>query len=340
LSMALLSSACERSVIAESGGVAVRQVHIAFGELPSVTTSHGGFMWVLDRGDNKIGKIDPATNEVVEELDLTRTLGNRYSSAWDLDAAGGALWVTVPDRRRFFALDPDTGDVVSTVRTRGFSTDIYVAEGSLWFADAGRPGVDLVQADPSSGKAIKRFSLGTNNQILDLVSFDGSVWAAGSQARYVGGPGENPSFYMSAHLWRIVPGANGVKSKLPLGSTYTRGAVNPVIGDVEVGPEGLWMSRNHERRVVLTSPVTGQLRKVFVIEDFYLPWKFAYSQGHLWIGELNAPRVMLLDPTTNEREIVDVGADTSFIGSGFGSVWLPITGRSQNSGEVVRLTLQ
>jgi hypothetical protein len=52
-----------------------------------------------------------------------------------------------------------------------------------------------------------------------------------------------------------------------------------------------------------------------------------------------APTV-LLDPTTKEREIVDVGADTSFIESGFGSVWLPPAGKSRNSGEDVRLTLQ
>jgi hypothetical protein len=52
-----------------------------------------------------------------------------------------------------------------------------------------------------------------------------------------------------------------------------------------------------------------------------------------------APTV-LLDPTTKEREVVDVGADTSFIGSSFGSVWSPLAGKSRNSGEVVRLTLQ
>jgi streptogramin lyase len=67
LSIALLTSACEqRRVIAQSGDGAVRQEHIAFGELPSVTTAHDGFMWVLDRRGEKIGKIDPATNEVVE----------------------------------------------------------------------------------------------------------------------------------------------------------------------------------------------------------------------------------------------------------------------------------
>jgi hypothetical protein len=54
LSIALLTSACEqRRVVDESVVGIVRQERIAFGGLPSVTTVHGGFMWVLDRGVTK-----------------------------------------------------------------------------------------------------------------------------------------------------------------------------------------------------------------------------------------------------------------------------------------------
>jgi hypothetical protein len=107
-----------------------------------------------------------------------------------------------------------------------------------------------------------------------------------------------------------------------------------------VSPLGLWMSRIHERRVVLTSPLKGWLQRVFMIDEFKLPWEFAYLRGHLWIGELNASRVLWLNPTTKERRVVDVGGDTSFIGTGFGSVWLTTAGTSRDSGEVIRLTRQ
>ena len=331
-------SACESAVTAEGGRSPIRQERIPFGELPSVTTRQGGFIWVLDRWGNKLGKIDPTTNEVVAEWDLNETF---RGDAWDLDAAAGSLWVTVPSKRRFFELDPSSGEVLSTIRTKGHSSDIYVAGGSLWFSDDGRTGVDLVQASAASGKVIRKYRLGkTNSHVVDVVAFDGSIWVTRSCARYVGGTSPNATFFMTAHLWRIDARSDRVVSRLPLGSTYTRGPVNPVIGDVETGPQGLWTSRNHERRVVLTKPMSGQLAKVFSISDFELPWEFEYVNGHLWVGDLNRPRVKWLNPETREEQIVEVGADTSFIGRGFGSVWLPVGGGAPGTGEVVRLTYE
>jgi hypothetical protein len=40
--------------------------------------------------------------------------------------------------------------------------------------------------------------------------------------------------------------------------------------------------------------MSGQLAKVFSISDFELPWEFEYVNGHLWVFDLNRPRVKWL----------------------------------------------
>lgn len=316
----------------------ISQTRIPFGELPSVVVPHGGFMWVLDTRANLIGKIDPATNLVIDTWDLDRIVGSARNAPSDLVATSSALWIAVPTKSRLYELDPSTGNVLSTIRTRGFVTGIQVVRGSLWFVDGGIERFHLVRLDPASGKTLARLRIGPiNTDVGDLLAFEGSVWLVRGRARYVTGPQRRPTFFVSNQLWQIDPRTNDVVSRRALGSTYTRGAVNPVIGDTEVSGDGVWMSRIHERRLLLMTPQSGRVREEISVVDFELPWQFALVRGDLWVGELNQQRVMWIDPETKEREVAEVGATTSFIGSGFGSAWAPVHG-SPTGGEVVRLT--
>lgn len=315
----------------EDPGIA--QERIAFGELPSVAVALDGFMWVLDRRDTKIGKIDPATNEVVEVIDLSQLVeGSR--SAWDLEALQGSLWLTLPANNRIARVDPDTGNVTSVVRTKGFVSDLYVARGSLWFTKDSRRGIVLVRMDARSEKAVAAFRLGkANTGVAGVVSHGRHVWVIRDHARHVAGRGRNVTFYVSASLWRIDPRSNRMTKKAPLGATYTRGAVDPVIGDVEAADDGLWLSRNHERRLTLVNPGTARVLDVETT-DFMLPWEIEVLGAEVWAGDLNRTGVVRIDPEANRHTLTDAGSQTSYLASGFGSIWLPVPG------EVVRLTPQ
>ncbi|HYP24908.1 MAG TPA: hypothetical protein VEV43_15175, partial [Actinomycetota bacterium] len=135
---------------------------IAFGELPSIAVPLDGFMWVLDRRGAAIGKIDPDTNELVDVIDLPELVeGTR--SAWDLEAARGSLWLTIPSKKRIAEIDPDTHEVRSLLRTRGFVSNVDSARGSLWFVRGTERRTVLVRVDPASRKTVATFRLGGHN---------------------------------------------------------------------------------------------------------------------------------------------------------------------------------
>lgn len=321
------------SVATQGEEPGIAQERIAFGELPSVAVPLDGFMWVLDRRGATIGKIDPATNEVVDVVDLPQLVeGSR--SAWDLEAARGSLWLTLPAKKRIARINPDSGDVTSMLRTRGFVGDLHVARGALWFARSTRRGIVLVRVDPRSEKTVATFRLGkTNTGVAGVVSHGRHVWVVRDHARHVAGRGRNVTFYVTASLWRIDPRSNRTTKKTPLGATYTRGPVNPVIGDVEPSADGIWLSRNHERRLTLVNPGTARVLDVETT-DFRLPWEIEVLGTEVWAGDLNRARVVRIDPEANHQTPTDVGTATSQLASGFGSIWLPVPG------EIVRLTPQ
>ena len=326
--------------LTRAGGTpAISQVHIPFGELPSVAVRQGEFMWVLDRWGETLGKIDPRTNEVVREWDLTETFESNRIGPWDLDATKRALWVTEPTKRTLYELDPETGEVLSKVRTRGHVSDVHIARGSLWFMDEGDPGADLVRVSARSGGVVKRFRFGSGNtDVTGVVEFERSMWVVRGHARHVAGGGPNPTYFVSAQLWQVDPASNEVLDRTSLGSTYTRGAVNPVVGDVEATHDGLWMSRVHEKRLVLLNPVNARVLNEVSLGDFEYAWEFALAEGDLWVGDLNRRRTAWIDTETKQKAFVDVGAGTSFIGGAFGSAWAPVT--ADRDGDVVRLTSQ
>ncbi|HEX2056863.1 MAG TPA: hypothetical protein VHI71_00700 [Actinomycetota bacterium] len=312
------------------------QVRIEYGELPSVAAKAAGSMWVLDRRGSTIGQIDPGTNDVVAQMDLKPIFGERVL-AWDLDGGRGSLWATIPARRLIVRIDPEHREIRDTIRVRERISDLYVAHGSLWFVRATRRAIVLVRLNARTGKRIAAFRLGRGNTgVTDLVSFGPSVWVVRDRARHVRGRGRNPTFYVKASLWRIDPGSNRVKEKHPLGATYTRGAVNPVVGDVAVAPEGLWMTRVHERRILLMKPATARVLDVQPLPELDLPWYLEVLRGDVWVGDINEATIARVDPETNATDFVDTGIVTSDLGTGFGSLWAP--GTDADGGAVVRLT--
>lgn len=314
-------------------------VAIRFGEMPSIVVQHGDFMFAADRRGNAIARIDPSTNEVVLQRPLSELVDNRRWTVWDLDAAGDFLWATIPYAKKVFQLDTETLDLVRQVRVDGHVSEVYPVAGELWFATgSGGGGVDIGRIDADSGALLDPLRLGPRNtHIADVVEFDGSVWVITDHARYIDGGGPTPTFEVSAELWQIEPSEGRIVDKLSLGSTFARGAVNPVIGDVEASEDGLWMSRVHERRLVLVDPTDAELLMQFYVAIFENPWEFEVMDEDLWIGELNGPRIAHIDTDTRERRLVTLDSETSALADGFGSVWVPLSGRPPDGGRVVRL---
>ncbi len=337
VSCALLFVACGPSSVPPEQSLTITQERIAFGELPSHVEAAGGFIWVLDRWNPQIGKIDPATNEVVDVFDLSSTIGsNGFIS--DMTTARGSLWVTAPDKQLILKLDMNTGEVEYMLRTDGAVIHIAYEQGSLWYLSGGG-GVYLERFDVGNKRTVARVRLGPNNTFLhDMFARGEAIWILRNYGRFVAGQGRDSTWFGEDGLWRLDLETNRVTERRKLGSTLTRGPVNPVTGDLESSGDDVWMSRVHERRLLRMATATGRVRQTIQVSDFDLPWEFSLVGGDIWIGDLNEPTVMWIDPDTGDRETVDVGSDTSYIGGGFGSAWVPVSNETTGTGEVIRLT--
>lgn len=296
---------------------------VSFGELPSVVVEHGGFMWALDRRGGGLAKIDPDTDRVVDTFELSDGTNTRArDDVWDLVASDDSLWLTAPAARSLLKVDPETG-AVDRVESGAFVSDIYSASGSLWFQRGG----NIVRVDGETGRVEGKIPFpGDQPRISDLVEYEDSVWIVRDDAKHVAGSGALPTYFVSGELWQIDPGRMRVIDKTPLGSSYSRGAINPVVWDVEVAADGLWMSRPYEGRLLLVEPFTGEVLLQFPIAAFELTWELAVVDGELWAGDLNGDQVMWIDPESRDRELFEVPGETSYVGGGFGSAWVPLGG--------------
>lgn len=314
----------------------VTRIHV--GQFPTVVAPEGDFLWVMDRDLSTLSKLDPETNEVVDTVSLET--GSR-DYLWDMVSGSGSLWVTAPSKDRIYEIDGGTGEIASTIHPRGHVSDVYWAGDALWYADEHpqRPHkAILVRFDPETRHETNAGILGKiDDGVSDIVGFQDSVWVVPNHAEYIAGGGPEPTFYVSAELWEVDERGKEIIKKMPLGSTLTRGAVNPVIGNVEVLGGSLWFSWVPEQILAGMNPDTGEIVQKILLEEFTFVWEFAVSEGHLWVGNLNEGELATVNPESRDREILEVDVESSDVAAAFGSVWLTRPGLNPGDGQLLRI---
>jgi streptogramin lyase len=95
-----------------------------------------------------------------------------------VEAAGGAIWLGEPKRRRLSRLDPTSGRITASVRADGV---VRASGGELWLLDP--VGRRLSELDPASGRAVRTVALqapdGESYKGFDAVPSGEAVWIAG-----------------------------------------------------------------------------------------------------------------------------------------------------------------
>jgi YVTN family beta-propeller protein len=82
-----------------------------------------GEVWVATN-DGTVSRIDPATNQVVDTIEASR-------SPEQLALGGGSLWVSDARDPVVTRVDPETGELV-TIRVGGTPLSMAYGEGGLW----------------------------------------------------------------------------------------------------------------------------------------------------------------------------------------------------------------
>jgi len=128
-----------------------------------------GAVWVIDRGEPRIVRVDPNSGSVTPIPLLTPI----EAAA----AADGSIWASAFEDERVFRIDPATGEVLAPIAVG--STDykyIVPVDGQLYVGESHR----LVRIDPSTDQVVASVEILPNGveSVASLAAADGAMWGA------------------------------------------------------------------------------------------------------------------------------------------------------------------
>jgi YVTN family beta-propeller protein len=246
-----------------------------------------GFVWLYDSQGNKLYKISPQTNTVINTLEVKNgarmAFGNGY--LWIPEA----FFFIGPSGGPMQQIDPTTFAVVRHVDLPGgCCVAIAYGEHALWALGSD----EVVRIDPSRRQVTDVIPAGG----LDLSVGGGKVWVLtplgqvvpiDAKRRKVGRPvpvpGDNPVALAvgDAVLWLVDRG--GTVARIPIGGQF--GIEQAAVGDrpnaVTVGAGAVWVANYGDGTVSRIDPNTNEVQTIVVGGH---PTQIAIdSEGSLWI---------------------------------------------------------
>jgi YVTN family beta-propeller protein len=211
---------------------------------PYAVVVSGDQVWVTQVAQQAVARIDPSTNEIVEQIPIgvegytlaldgdtlwvgaffeTKVLrvdlqAKQVSQAFDLNwptgiAIGGdAVWVGLAGGQNEVArIDPQTNQVVARIPVGKRPEGLAFGEGAVWVAND--EGMAVTRIDPATNAA-KIIPVGIRT--FDVAVGGGAVWAASADRS--GSANSDP--HTTGMLVRIDPQSNQVVGKLPVRAAY------------------------------------------------------------------------------------------------------------------------
>src|SRR5215218_1262275 len=278
---------------------------VPLGTAPSTVAAGERGVWVLDRDDKTVARIDPSADTVARTFSTA-------SIPTDLAVGAGAIWVgngfREPGLNGTFRpesvsrIDPETTDVVATIplhRGRAgpyvqgdaiVQQHIAVSEDAVW---AINPDLTVSRIDPRVNRVVARI---TEVKALTIAAGEGRVWIVddgGSVAeidpranrvvrRYevptesltalaVGAGAVWVANTLGGSVWRIDPGPKLLLHEIPLALG---------VGDVAFGAGSVWATNEIAGKVYRIDPRTNRARTVSRIAA---PRGVAFAAGTVWV---------------------------------------------------------
>ena len=147
-------------------GTGRRLASVDVGNEPSAIAGGAGSVWVTNRADGTVSRIDPAT------LLATTVPVGHGPTAVAVDA--NAVWIANAGDDALVRVDVDTNAVTGTTRVGNGPTAVIATPGALWVANGGDGTV--MRVDPRSGSVNKTIRLGGTPDALAAAA--GNVWVA------------------------------------------------------------------------------------------------------------------------------------------------------------------
>jgi YVTN family beta-propeller protein len=148
---------------------------IALSAAPTRLAAAEDAVWVLTPADNRVVRIDPATNQVAATIGVGRAPGA-------VTVAGGVVWVALPERG-LGRIDPAGNRSTVVDVPRCCDGALAAGEGALWVANHGDG--TLVRVDAATGRVAARIPLPrtTQQRPHQVAVGDGAIWVTSAGAR-------------------------------------------------------------------------------------------------------------------------------------------------------------
>jgi glutamine cyclotransferase len=146
-------------------GEVAAEIEVGRGAVDIATDERTGDVWVAglhlqsygadihpeDSRDNRLSRIDPATNRVVAQIPIAAN--SREGGAQSVAVGEGAVWAQSADGR-LFKVDSATNKVVGVVPLGEYSNDLEVSGGAVWATVQASSGTRLVRVEPSTVRVV------------------------------------------------------------------------------------------------------------------------------------------------------------------------------------------
>ena len=269
-------------LIDPDGGRITAQYRVGHG--PEAMTAGAGSVWVANRVDGTVSRIDRGREEV-----LTIDVGGEPTG---LAFGAGWLWVADGQGRTVAQIDPGVNKVVQRYVVGNAAHAVAVGFGAVWVASA----VDaaVVKINAKSGRVTKRIGVEARPTAL----------AAGAEAIWVVSEA-------TARVIRLDPRTGTPLDSIPVGNGPS---------GVAVGAGAVWVTNRIDGTVYRIDLGTDAVTEAVRVGRE--PRAVAAGEDGVWVANAGEGTVMRIDP--RDREVTDtvpIDSSPAALAAADGTVW-------------------
>jgi class 3 adenylate cyclase/streptogramin lyase len=283
-----------RRPVALAGAVIVLAGLVVAGVYLGTRDTDGGLSGVRA---NRVGVIDPQTNEIVDEIPVGIRPG-------PLAVGEGSVWVGNLQDRTLMRIDTGQRSAAGTVTLDNRTpTGIAVGARAVWVAHGLLGSVSRV--DPQFGRVTSTLEVTTTSPVTferaGAVAFGaGSVWAV----------------HGDSTLSRIEPAGVRVSGSASAGAAPAA---------IVVGGGAVWVANSGDATVQRFDPATFEDGPVDTPSVGQQPSGIAFGEGAVWVANTADDTVTRIDPGTGSTSTIPVGDGPTTVAVGAGAVWVANT---------------
>jgi YVTN family beta-propeller protein len=272
------------------------------GHSPEAVAAGGGSMWVANRLDGTVSRIDRERDEVVP-IDV----GGEPSG---LAFGAGSLWVADGQGRTVAQVDPDTNKVEESIAVGNAARAVAVGYGAVWVASA--VDASVVRIDLTDGRVSKPIPVEARPSALAAGA--GAIWVA-SEA--------------TARVIRLDPRSGTPLAPIRVGNGPS---------SVAVGAGAVWVANRRDGTVSRIDPTTEVTETVPVGRE---PSAVAADRDGVWVANAGDGTLMRIDPRSHRAtKTIAIASSPAALAVVGGNVWTAaVAGTAAHRGGTLRVSI-